>query len=64
MFISYILAAFTLAAAMGKEAPILLSGHQTYSECLTAQGRAKLEAEKQGRTDLGIACLKIVWGDT
>lgn len=65
MFISYILAAFTVAAAMGQQEPVLLSPHQDLSSCLVAKSRMKKEIEAQQLAEpIGLACLKIVWEDT
>ena len=61
MFITHILAVFTLAAAMGQEAPQMVSPHTSAAECLTAKSR--LKAEIPEGAPVGVACLKIVWED-
>lgn len=61
MFITHILAVFTLAAALGQEAPQAVSAHTNEAECLAAKNR--LKAELPAGVPLGVACLKIIWED-
>lgn len=65
MFISSILAAFTLAAAVGAEAPELLEPFPTHEACLSAKATVEAqlrdELEKNG---VALVCLRIDFADT
>lgn len=61
MFITHILAAFTLAAALGQAEPVLVSPHTSMAECEDAK-RAAVAQIPEG-SPIGLACLAIIWSD-
>ncbi len=62
MFVTYLLAVFTLAAAYGKEPPAVVAAFFTQEDCLQAKAVLKSEVE-QRKLDVGVACLKVERSD-
>ncbi len=62
MFVTYLLAVFTLAAAYGKEPPTIIAAFFTQEDCMQAKAVLKSEVDQQ-KLDVGLACLKVERSD-